>query len=103
MRGRWPLGSLPDEFSESGVETGSDRWVFLSVGSSEYGFAVGIVSDLPSVFMEKPVVVAAEQDQIVQIGRPAISPMCFVVGMEPTFERTARPPTVPVPEPELTT
>ena len=101
--GRWPLGSLADEFSESGVESGSDRWVDASVGFPEYGFAVSVVFDRPSVFMEEPVVVTAEEDQIVQIGWSSIGPMCLVVGMEPTFERTARPPTVPVPMPELVT
>ena len=49
--GRWPLGSLADEFSESGVESGSDWWVGLSVGFSKDGFVVSVGFDAPSVFM----------------------------------------------------
>jgi hypothetical protein len=59
VRGRRPLGSLSDQFSESGVELGSGRWVFLSVGSSEYGPLLLVDFDGPSVFVEKTVVVAA--------------------------------------------
>ncbi len=81
MNRRWPLGSEPDEFSESGVEPGSVGRVDLSVGFAEHGFVVGIVFDPPSVFMEEPVVVATQQDQIVQIGRSPIRPMLVVVGV----------------------
>ena len=75
----------------------------LSVGSPEDGFAVSVVFDRPSVLMEEPVVVTAEEDQIVQIGGSSIGPMCLVMGVEPTFERTSGPPAVPVPMPELVT
>jgi len=51
VRGRWPLGSLSDQFSESGVESGSGRRVDASVGFPEYVFPVSVVFDGPSVFM----------------------------------------------------
>ena len=89
-RGRWPLGSLTDEFSESGVESGSGGWVDLAVGFPEDGFPVRVVFDLPSVLMEEPVVITTEQDEIVQIGGSSISPVSDVMGMEPTFERDIR-------------
>ena len=79
-----PLGSESHQFSEAGVEAGSGRRVDASVWSQEDGFAVSVVFDLPSVLMEKPVVITTEEDQIVQIGRSAINPMCDVMGVEPT-------------------
>jgi hypothetical protein len=94
---------LSDELSESGVEAGSDRWVDASVGFPEDGFAVSVVFDRPSVFMQEPVVVTTEEDQIVQIGGSSIGPMLLVVGVEPSLERTSRPPTASVPMPELVT
>jgi hypothetical protein len=51
--GRWPLGS--DEFSQRRVELESWRGVFLSVGSVENEFAVGVACDGPAVFVEEPV------------------------------------------------
>jgi hypothetical protein len=53
-RGRWPLGS--DEFSESGVELGSGRWVNASVWSAENEFAGGVALNRPACFVEEPVV-----------------------------------------------
>jgi len=49
---------LSDQFSESWVEN-SGRWrVDGSIGSAEHGFPIRIVSDLPAVFVEKPMVIA---------------------------------------------
>ena len=89
--------------SESGVESGSDWWVDASVGFPEDGFGVSVVFDRPSVFVEEPVVVSAEEDQIFQVGGSSIGPMGLVVGVEPTFEPTSRPLTASVSMPELVT
>ena len=103
VRGAGPLGSQPDQFSESGVEPGSGGRVDLSVGFAEHGFVVGIVFDPPSVFMEEPVVVATQQDQIVQIGRSPIRPVSEVVGMNEVSGATTGELTASIPIPELVT
>jgi hypothetical protein len=72
---------LSDELSESGVDSGSDWWVDGSVGFPEDGFVVSVVFDGPSVFVEESVVVAAEEDQIVQVGGSSVCPMLLVMGM----------------------
>ncbi len=100
--GRWPLGSLFDQFSEAGVESGSARRVDLTVGSSKNGFAFWVVFDTPPVLMEEPVVVTAEQDQIAQIGGSTVGPMGLVVGMDETSFGASRPDTSPVSMPQLT-
>jgi hypothetical protein len=88
---------------ESGVETGSWWWVFLSIWFAEDG-APGLVGfDLPSVFVEEPVVVSAEEDQIVQIGGSTISPVSDVMGVDEIPGSTTRETTAPIPIPELVT
>ena len=103
MVGAWPLASETDQLSESGVGSGWDRWVDASVWSPEDGFAVSVVLDGPSMFVEEPVVVTAEEDQIVQVGGSSVCPMCLVMSVEPTWEGTSRPSTATITEPELTT
>jgi hypothetical protein len=99
--GAWPLSSLSDEFSESGIESGSDWWVDLSVGFPEHGFAVSVVFDHPSVFMEDAVVVSAEEDQIFQVGWSSVGPMCLVVGMYEVSGATTGELAATIPMPEL--
>ncbi len=102
-RGGGPLGSEPDQFSESWVERWVGRWVDVAVGFTEHRFVVAIVFDLPSVFVEEPVVVATEEDQIVQIGRASIGPVLTVVGMNEMSSPTTGEATATIPEPELVT
>ena len=103
MRGRWPLSSLSNQDPESGVEPGSDWWVDLTVGSPEDVFPVSVVFDNPSVFVEEPVVISAEQDQIVQIGGSTVSPMGPMVGLNEVSGATTGELTATITMPELVT
>ena len=98
-----PLGSLADELSESWVESGTDWWVDLSVGFTKHVFGVSVVFDRPSVLMKEPVVVSAEEDEIVQIGGSSIGPMGLVMGMDEVSAATAGELTASVSMPELMT
>jgi len=82
---RWGATALgtSDQLSEPGVEAGSWWWVDLSVRSPEYRFAVGTVFDGPAVFVQEPVVIATEQDQIGQVVETAICPVSPVMSMHP--------------------
>jgi hypothetical protein len=62
--GRRPLGSLPDQFSESGIEPLLGWWVDRPIGFSVGVSAVRIHFDGPLVLMKESVVLSAEKDQI---------------------------------------
>jgi hypothetical protein len=96
-----PLGTS-DQLTEPGVEGGSWWWVDLSVRSTEYRFAIGAVFDGPAVFVQEPVVVATEQDQIVHIGETAICPMSPVMSMHPIDMVAAGELAAPVSMPQQT-
>ena len=97
------LGSLSDQFLESGVESGSRWGIDLPVGSAENGLLVRVFFDPPPVLMEKPVVIAAEEDQIGQIGGPSVGPVFSVMAMDEIPGATAGETTTAIPMPELTT
>ena len=53
-------------------------------------------ADLPSVFVEKSMVPGAEQDEVVEIGRPTVGPVLAVVRVQPAGAVAAGSPAVPV-------
>lgn len=61
------------------------------IGSAKYNPIVGISGDVPSVFVNKPVMEPAEQNQIVQIGGPTLGPVLDVVDLEPACVPTPDP------------
>jgi len=50
---------------------------------------------MPSVLVEIPVMMTAEQDEVVEVGRPAVGPMLDVVGLEPAGVPTSGEPADP--------
>ena len=73
-----------------------------SVGFVEGELAAWVAFDGPSVFVEEPVVISTQQDQIVEVGGSPVGPMLDVVAMDPTLMRTSRESAATVPMPELT-
>jgi hypothetical protein len=49
--------------------------------------------------VNETVMMATQQDQVVQIGSAAVGPMDPVMGMEPTGPFTTREPATPIPQP----
>ena len=84
------------------MEFRSGWWVDASVGTVEDGFSVHPFQ-APVVFVEEPVVVPAQQDQIVQVGGPTVGPMFDVVAVDVADPSTSGELTATVPGPELTT
>jgi hypothetical protein len=50
------------------VEGGSFWWVDLAVGFDEEGSSLRVGLDFPAVFVDEPMVIAAEEDKIFQVG-----------------------------------
>ena len=49
---------------------------------------------MPAVFVDKPVMKPAEQNQVVQVGGPAVGPVLNVVDLDPSGVPTSGKPTV---------
>jgi len=61
-----------------------------------------MVLDAPPVLVDEPVVITAQQDQIVQIGGTTVGPMSDVMTMHPGLPATTREPATTVTMPKLT-
>lgn len=85
-----PLGSS-DQVFESGVESFPLVGVGLPVGFAEYGF-VGWSGDVPALFVYEPVVVSADEDQIVQVCGSSVCPVLSVVDFEPVVASASGEP-----------
>ena len=46
---------------------------------------------MPAVFVDKPVMKPAEQNQVVQVGGPTVGPVLDVVDLQPACVATADP------------
>ena len=77
------------------------RRIDPAIGSVEQGFAVRVPFDAPLVFVEEPVVVSAQQDEIVEVGGPTVGPMLDVVAVDEAEVGTARELASAVSSPEL--
>jgi hypothetical protein len=58
-------------------------------GWQEFGQPVSGEADLPSVVVDLPVVVPAEQHRVVEVGPAAVCPMVDVVGVAPAGRAVA--------------
>lgn len=75
------------------------RGVRSAVAGDELDGVVRVAGDGPAAFVDETVVVATQQDQVLQIGPTAVGPMDQVVGVQPAGAFTAGKPAAPVPEP----
>lgn len=80
-RGRLPLGRS-DECEETGLEWWSRPRIGRPVGLAEDS-PLGRAGDVPAVLMEKAVVEAADEDEIVQVGGPSLGPGLDVMDLKP--------------------
>jgi hypothetical protein len=104
-RRRLPLGrsAVGDEFQESGVEWWPWLGVNTLVGSVEFEVWSSVVGDGPAVLVEEPVVVSAEEDEIVEVGGASVGPVDDMMDLEPVFGSASNPPAaVSVPVFDLT-
>jgi hypothetical protein len=53
------------------------------------------------VFVDEPMVIAAEKDQVLQVGGSEVGPMFAMMGMDELSFWTAGKATASIPEPEL--
>jgi hypothetical protein len=101
LGGAAALGWSSGQGGESWVEGGAFWWVDLAVWLDEDGSSFPADFDLPTVFMDEAMVIATEEDQILQIGETEIGPMLAMVAVEEVSLRAAGEATAPIPEPEL--
>ena len=72
-----------------------------AVGSNPDDAAVRVTRDPPALLVEDAVVVAAQQDEVVQVGTAAPGPVNDVMGVDPATPTAARETTAAVSCPEL--
>jgi len=58
-------------------------WIWRPVGSAEDGLA-GWPGDVPALLMDPPVMKAAQEDEVVEVGGPSLCPGDAVVDLQPT-------------------
>ena len=56
-------------------------WVGGPVWSAEHRLVSRLSGDVPAVFVDKPVMRPAEQNQVVQVGGPTVGPVLNVVDL----------------------
>ena len=98
-----PLGTELDQLFQPGIEPGSSRRIDAPVRFAEDRAPARVVPDRPSMFVQEPVMVSAQQDEIAQVGGATIGPVDLVVPMNPTVMGTAGETASSITEPELPT